>query len=91
MVPLLLDKVTQTDVRYRAGLPVNTLELSNGYRQSEVVPLEKTCKKLASQLLDSVSTEVILQTREHFSLDFISSRLPPFCTNKEDIQSQGIA
>ena len=82
MLPLLsqlLEKVASADVRYRHGLP-------NG-----IQPFQKMnsqyCIDLIANVVKDIDDEMITETYQYFSLDFIRSRLPPFSANT---QPQGI-
>lgn len=53
--------------------------------------IPKMCCQLVSELVSSINEGTILQAQENHSLDFISSRLPPFYQNKDEIGPKGIS
>ena len=89
-LPTLLENLINQNVSLRKGLPLNYLSLPGGYCNpgQQATPLINTIEELTPVITQGFNESMNI-VKEQYSMDFILSRLPPYCTDHTHLGPKG--
>lgn len=92
-IPLILEELITTNPLMRKGMPLNYLALPNGHSNPQqpttTQPIDDVISETTPILMNLLSAGTMYM-KQRSSIDFISSRLPPYYGNRSEIGPKGI-